>query len=196
MMRVLKRDVWVEQVSAKLCVVTEYEFLIRKVTDGKPDAWVCKEKLRRFLGEGDQPTGWKVWSDTKPQLRQSIKPSDLTLAETNKGLVVHLRVNELESISPVWVNDGKKWMSVIDPQAWVNKRMWILMALILGIVIWHVSLCYLFAVSPLFGTWSTVGAIIGLATFLLLQPVAMRVQNDCKLPFEQRFMFVEQFSET
>jgi hypothetical protein len=80
----------------------------------------------------------------------------------------------------VFVAEGR--VSAIDPAAWAARASGLVVAFAIGEVALAAALTRLALMAPVFGTASTIGAALGLAFFLLVQPAGVSVREAVRPP--------------
>jgi hypothetical protein len=78
--------------------------------------------------------------------------------------------------------DGSLLVSAIDPRAFCRGKAALVMAFLFGALV-AAAVCTVLALqAPLFGTVSTLGAALGLAYFLLIQPAGTALRDAVRVP--------------
>jgi hypothetical protein len=146
------------------------------------------------------PAEVEVWVSAREQARAAGAPSAEGFAaayrDASKARGFERTVRaEIGAGAAVWIagahieharlrarGGGPVIVASFDPRPWIARRIGLVAAFVLGAVVLAAGCTWLALTPPAFGTVSIVGAALGLAFFLLIQPAGVAVRDAVRLP--------------
>lgn len=134
------------------------------------------------------PADGEVWISQSERQRAAMCASseafDRALAPSRKakGFVRDVTMSLCEGAS-VWLcsdvdrAEAPLWLSDFDPRPWCRRRVALVLGYQLGVLALASGITYLALYPPLFGVVSTIGGVVGLLYFVLIQPVGVLVRE-------------------
>lgn len=124
----------------------------------------------------------ELWLETNPERDDSFDDA-WTRASTNKGFATRVDI-DLEPGTQVWVcrEAGTLSIATFDPLAYLDRMRRVLALFCVGSVLCLVLVAALACSPPVFGPLSTLGAALGVAFFLAIQPLGVAVRDYTALP--------------
>jgi hypothetical protein len=179
----------------------------RRAGDRTDDAILFHDRAARSVVHGGRvraggraleiPAGAaaEVWVEraAEPPPTDAIFAEAFAAARTARGYARSVAA-PIQNGAPVWIVgkiEGRHVAAVpgaplviagFDPRPWLRRAIALLVLLALGSVAAAAAVTALALTPPLFGTVSTVGGAVGLAFFLLVQPLGVAVQERTLVP--------------
>ncbi len=131
-----------------------------------------------------EPTGdVELWLSDETPVRDGDFDDAWARASTNKGFSTRVTIS-VASGTPVWVcrSEGTLRIATLDPLAFCDRMRRMLTLFSVLSLVALASIAALACSPPLFGPVSTLGAVLGIAFFLLIQPLGVAVRDLTLLP--------------
>lgn len=148
------------------------------------EVWPDVEQVRRAAQCPDAET-FDVAFPVSKQARAFQRTVRVPLRVGDRVWVAGVFVEDAGGVSVESLPDAPVVVAQVDPARWCRGRLFALYGAQLGIILGAAACTALAASPPLWGTVSTLGGVLCLAFFVLVQPLGTRLRDFAKLPHER-----------